>query len=50
LSSPELHARLSDADLARVIRHGKGAMPARGAALSQEELDAVIAYVRSLKR
>lgn len=49
LTDPALQARLSDADLAETIRKGKGQMPAFGAALPQEDVDNVVAYVRSLK-
>jgi mono/diheme cytochrome c family protein len=38
----------TDAQLLEVIRHGKGAMPAWGSVLSEEEIQAVLKHVRSL--
>jgi mono/diheme cytochrome c family protein len=38
----------TDAELLEVIRHGKGAMPAWGSVLSEEEIQAVLKHVRSL--
>jgi mono/diheme cytochrome c family protein len=38
----------TDEQLLEVIRHGKGAMPAWGSVLSEEEIQAVLKHVRSL--
>ena len=38
----------TDAQLLEVIRNGKGAMPAWGTVLSEEEIQAVLKHVRSL--
>lgn len=39
--------KFSDADLARVIRQGKGSMPAFASAYDDEEITALVALVRS---
>jgi mono/diheme cytochrome c family protein len=38
----------TDAELLEVIRNGKGAMPAWGSVLSDQEIQAVLKHVRSL--
>src|SRR5690606_32697796 len=48
LADPVLQARLSDADIERVIRTGKGEMPPFGRMLSQDEVDMLLVYLRSL--
>jgi len=40
----------TDEDLIGVIRNGKGGMPAWGSILSEQEIQAVLKYVRSLAR
>lgn len=48
LTNPEFHARVTDEDLRRVIRIGKGQMPAFGGLMGAEDLNAVIAFIRTL--
>lgn len=52
LSAAELHQRLSDADLRRQIIEGSAdnKMPAFGSVLSEAQLEALVAHVRSLRR
>ncbi len=50
LSDPGLYVRLSDSDLKASIKNGKGAMPAFGVALEDEDLDQVIAHLHTLAR
>jgi mono/diheme cytochrome c family protein len=50
LTDPELQARLDDAGLRDTIRFGKGRMPAFGAALMEEDVTNLIAYLRTLRR
>ncbi len=42
-------AAKSAADLKTVIQNGKGKMPAYGKSLKPEEIDAMVAYIKSLK-
>ena len=39
----------SDADLRAVVEKGKNKMPAYGKSLKQEEIQGLVAYIRSLK-
>ena len=48
LSSPEVQ-KMSDADMAALINNGKGKMPAFKGKLSDDEISAVVKYVRTLK-
>jgi mono/diheme cytochrome c family protein len=48
LSNPEFHASVSDDDLRRVIRVGKNQMPAFGGLMGDEDLNNVIAFIRTL--
>ncbi len=52
LTLPELHERLSDADIANQIRNGSKNqnMPAFAGALTEEQIAAVIAHVRTLRK
>jgi mono/diheme cytochrome c family protein len=52
LTAAELHQRLSDADLRRQIALGSAdhKMPAFGSVLSEEQLEALVAHLRSLRR
>lgn len=50
LTDPALQARLPDDQIRETIRFGKGQMPPFGAALAEEDVNDVIAYVRTLKR
>jgi len=40
----------SDADLTAVVSKGKGKMPAYGGKLSDEDISALVKYVRTLKK
>jgi cytochrome c6 len=42
-------ASKSPAELKAVIQNGKGKMPAYGKSLKPEEIDAMVAYIKSLK-
>lgn len=48
LSSPEVQ-KTSDADLIALVTNGKGKMPAYKGKLSDEEISAVVKYVKTLK-
>jgi mono/diheme cytochrome c family protein len=48
LSDPALQKRLADADIKRTIQNGKGQMPAFGKLIPDDEIEAIIAYVRTL--
>jgi mono/diheme cytochrome c family protein len=48
LNSPDVKAK-SDAQLANTIAKGQGKMPAYAGKLSDDEIKAAVAYVRSLK-
>lgn len=50
LTDPELQARLDDDALRETVRFGKGRMPAFGAALMDDDVTNLIAYVRTLRR
>jgi mono/diheme cytochrome c family protein len=50
LSDPGFYEQRSDAELKQVIKNGKGAMPAFGVALEDEDLDQVIAHLHRLAR
>jgi mono/diheme cytochrome c family protein len=47
-SSPEVQ-RMSNADLTSVVTNGKGKMPAYKGKLSDDEISAVVKYVKTLK-
>jgi cytochrome c6 len=49
LHSPAV-AKLSDAQLADVIRKGKNSMPAFGARLSSPQIESLVAYIRVLQK
>ena len=48
LSSPEVQ-KMSDADLTALVNSGKGKMPAYKGKLSDDEISAVVKYVKTLK-
>lgn len=48
-SSPEV-TKQSDADLAAVIRKGKGKMPAWKGALTDDQIKDVLAYIHTLQK
>lgn len=48
LTNPEFHAQVTDEDLRRVIRIGKGQMPAFGGLMGDDDLSNVIAFIRTL--
>jgi len=49
LSSKEVQNQ-SDAELQKIIADGKGTMPSFKSALDQASIDALIAFIRSLKK
>ena len=50
LTDAEWQARVGDERIFNSIMSGKGKMPAFGKKLSEPEIDALVAYVRGLKR
>src|ERR1700694_3645732 len=42
-------SRLSDEEIARIVKNGKGKMPGFGS-LAQEDIDALIAFVRQIQK
>ena len=50
LSDPEWQERVSDERIFNSIMNGKGKMPAYGKKLSEQEIDALVTYVRGLKK
>lgn len=49
LTDPTFQAERTDEQLAFVVRNGKGNMPAFGVTLTAEQIQELIAYVRTLK-
>ena len=49
LGSAEVQ-KLTDAELIKITTDGKGKMPAYGAKLTADEIKAVVAHIRSLKK
>jgi mono/diheme cytochrome c family protein len=50
LTSADMHARMTDDQIAEQIRNGRNKMPPLGSVLSPEQVRAVVGYVRTLKR
>lgn len=50
LVNPEWQARMTDAQIVTVIQTGKKKMPAFGQQLSQQEINDVVAFIRTLKK
>lgn len=50
LRDPALHERLGREGIKRAIQVGQGQMPAFGALMGEEDIDALVVYVESLKR
>ena len=50
LTAPEWQRARSDAELVAAIRTGRGAMPPFEGVLTTEQIDALGAYIRTLKR
>ena len=50
LTDPEWQDRASDERIFNSIMNGKGKMPAFGKKFSEQEVNALVTYVRSLKR
>ena len=50
ISEPEWQERVSDERIFNSIMNGKGKMPAYGKKLSEQEIDALVTYVRGLKK
>ncbi len=42
--------KMSDAELTAVVTKGKGKMPAYGGKISDEDISAVVKYIRTLKK
>jgi mono/diheme cytochrome c family protein len=49
LGSPEVQ-KLTDAEMTKLIGDGKGKMPAYKGKLSDDDIKAVVAFVRTLKK
>lgn len=49
-SDPEWHERVTDERIFNSIMNGKGKMPAYGKKLSEQEIDALVTYVRGLQK
>jgi mono/diheme cytochrome c family protein len=50
ISDPEWQERVTDERIFNSVMNGKGKMPAFGKKLSEQEIDALVTYVRSLKK
>jgi mono/diheme cytochrome c family protein len=50
LTSAEVHGKLDDAALKELIKKGRGQMPPFQAALTEDQINLVIGYVRTLKK
>ena len=50
LADAEWQANVSDERIFNSIMNGKGKMPAYGKKLSEQEIDSLVSYVRTLKR
>jgi mono/diheme cytochrome c family protein len=50
LTDPEWQARVSDERIFNSVMNGKGKMPAYSKKLSEQQIDALVSYVRSLKK
>jgi mono/diheme cytochrome c family protein len=50
LSDPEWQTRVSDERIFNSIMNGKGKMPPYGKKLSEQDVDALVTYVRGLKK
>lgn len=49
MGSPAVQS-MTDAQLAEVITKGEGKMPGYGGTLSQEDINALVKYIRSMKK
>ena len=50
LSDPEWQERVSDERIFNSIMNGKGKMPGYGKKISEQEIDALVSYVRALRK
>jgi mono/diheme cytochrome c family protein len=50
ISDPEWQKRVGDERIFNSIMNGKGKMPAYGKKLSEQEIDALVTYVRGLRK
>lgn len=50
LTDPEWHQRVDDQRIINSIKHGRGQMPAAGEKLTDEQITALMLYVRTLKK
>jgi len=50
VADPDWQNRVSDERIFNAIMNGKGKMPAYSKKLSEQEIDSLVSYVRSLKK
>ena len=50
LTSAEMHARMKDEDIAALIANGREKMPPFGGVFKPEQIQAIVAYVRTMKK
>ena len=50
ISDPEWQERVGDERIFNSIMNGKGKMPAYGKKLSEQEIDALVAFIRGLRK
>lgn len=50
LRTPDWQDRATDAELRKVIRNGRGEMPAFGSVLSLDRIDRIVRHIRTLKQ
>ena len=50
LTDPEWQGRVSDERIFNSIMNGKGKMPAFGKKISEQEIDSLVSYARTLKK
>ena len=50
LTDPEWQQRVDDQRIIKSIKHGRGQMPASGEKLTDEQITALMLYVRTLKK
>ena len=50
LTSASTHARLSDNEIVNLIKKGRGKMPSLEKSLSEEQINLIVAYIRTLNK
>ena len=50
LTAAATHARLSDPEMVRLVKKGRGKMPPLENSLTEDQINLIVAYVRSLKK